>query len=227
MRPFWVAVALAIVAAALALACQRPAEPFKGTELSNPGPAPAFRLTDHRGRTVSLQDYQGKVVVLTFLYTSCRDVCPIVTFKLKEVYEALGEDVGEVAFLAVTVDPERDTAERAREYSEAWGMADRWSFLVGSRSQLEPIWAAYYVDPTLDEEGDPAETELGRRARELTRETTGSVAWLEQAVTTRYAVLHSAPVYLVDRRGYLRVLFTPPLEPQDIVHDIRALLKGR
>ena len=228
LRTLWpAAVAPPLTAALLLLvvaACARE-EPMRGTVLSSPGPAHDFRLTDQRGEAVSLSDFRGKVVVLTFLYTSCRDLCPVVTFRLKETLEELGPEAERVALVAVTVDPERDDVERLREYSQRWGMSDRWSFVTGPREELEQVWRAYYVDPSLDDDaGEHPETDLERQARELTRRATGSVAWLEEAATARFSVLHSAPVYLIDPQGVVRVLFTPPLTPEDIAHDVRALL---
>jgi protein SCO1 len=74
------------------------------------GPAPDFTLTSQDGAQLSLSDFRGKVVVVTFIYTSCKDTCPFLTAKMAQVQDKLGKDFGSrIAFLSITVDPERDT----------------------------------------------------------------------------------------------------------------------
>jgi protein SCO1/2 len=82
---------------------------------------------------------------LTFLYTSCPDVCPLVTQKLKDTSKLLGKAGSGVVFLVVTVDPERDTVERLYEYSRQFAMLDKWHFLTGTESKLKPVWDYYWV----------------------------------------------------------------------------------
>ena len=180
-----------------------------------------FRLTDHRGNSTSLDQYNnGKVVVLTFLYTYCPDVCPIVAHHVKSVYESLGDDAGDVSIVIVSVDPERDTVERAAEYLEAWGMSRSWAYLVGSEDELDPVWDAYYVSPAA----------LGEfRAVDIPEEwkvdrVRGADA-LSRDIASRYTVSHQAPVYLIDKQGRIRVLYSLPITPADMVADIRALLR--
>ena len=190
-----------------------------GTVLDSTDPAPGFELQDQHGQRVALSDYRGKVVVLTFLYTHCPDICPIVTSHLKTAYELLGDDADETAFVAVSVDPQRDTVERAYEYSDDWGMVDKWAFLVGDRERLEPIWSAYYIDPTSVQTGEDS-----AEPAQLPRPRPGSVGALHQDIALKYNAIHSAPVYLIDREGVMRVLFTLPTDPEEVVHDIRVLL---
>ena len=133
------------------VACSSP-EPFQGTELTSAEIATPFQLEDQFGKSVNLTDHSGKVVVLTFLYTNCPDTCPIVTSQLLDTHRLLGQDASRVSFLAVSVDPERDSVGDAHTYSQKWDMVDKWGFLVGTREELRPIWAAYYIDPVLDSE---------------------------------------------------------------------------
>ena len=205
----WVAVMLLAAVAG----CSSSEDALAGTVLTSSDPAPPFDLEDQFGRPVSLADHRDKVVVLTFLYTSCPDICPIVASHLKETYEALGGDVDRVGFVVISVDPARDTVERALAYSEQWEMADRWSFLVGSEDQLAPVWKAYYIDPA------PAPAEDGQDHQR--DNGSGSVDALREQLFT---ISHSAPVYLIDRDGLLRALFTPPLDLEAIAHDVRLLL---
>ena len=121
--------------------------------------------------------------------------------------------------MAVSVDPERDTVEAAYDYLDKWGMADRWYFLVGDRASLTPVWEAYYVSPVIydaESEGPDGESAVNDRG--------GSIDRLRQEIASSYRVIHSAPVYLIDREGRMRVVFTLPFDPQDLVHDLRLLL---
>ena len=204
---------------AVVLAACSGTEPLSGTVLTSSEPAPPFELRDQFGRSVALGDYRGLVVVLTFLYTYCPDICPALTSRLQKTHQMLGDDADQVAFVAVSVDPGRDTVERAYTYSQDWDMLHKWAFLTGDEQQLSTIWASYYIDPSIDQakEGraDAAHTDASQQ---------GAVDARAQAVAARYEVNHSAPVYVIDRRGLMRVLFTPPLDTDGLVHDIRALL---
>lgn len=211
----WVAACLLVVVTA---ACSRQ-DAMVGTVLSSSEPAAPFELRDQFGEPAALADYSGQVVVLTFLYTYCPDICPAATHRLRQTHELLGDDDDRVEFVAISVDPARDTVERAHAYSQDWGMLERWAFLTGDEQELSPIWEAYYVDPTIDRE-----SEAGAGTAQVNGSPKGAADSLRRAVQARYEISHSAPVYLIDRQGLMRVLFTPPLEPDDIAHDIRVLL---
>ena len=84
----------------------------KEQRLPTIGAAPDFALTSQDGAEVTLGDFRGKVVAVAFIYTSCPDVCPMLTDKMARVQDELGPDFGtEIAFVSITVDPERDTPE--------------------------------------------------------------------------------------------------------------------
>ena len=189
---------------------------FQGTVLTAREPAAAFELVSETGETVTLSDYDGKVVLLTFLYTTCPDLCPAVTADLRDTHELLGEVSGKVAFLAISVDPSRDSVESAREYSDRWGMTDKWDFLVGDEETLSRLWAAYYIDPVADDGSDHNEEQSGA-------DEDGGGGALDRLVGDSYLITHSAPIYLIDREGVRRILFTPPLKPEAVGHDIRLL----
>ncbi len=207
---------VAVALAAVLAACSQPG-PSEGTIFEDPKPAPGFSLVNQFGDPADLADFQGRVAVLTFLYTACPDICPVVTSHLRDAYEILGEDAREVGLIAVSVDPDRDSVKEAYDYSERWRMIDRWSFLVGEEADLEPVWAAYYIDPTeAGPQGSP------RRDANAAR---GGVSTLAEDIAEAYTITHSAPVYLIDREGLLRGLHTLPFDPEALVKDIRALLR--
>jgi protein SCO1/2 len=111
------------------------------------GAAPDFALISQDGAAVSLGDFRGKVVAVTFIYVSCPDVCPMLSDKLARVQDELGPDFGtKVAFVSITVDPERDTPEVLKEYAEALD-ADLagWSFLTGTKAALRDVARRYGV----------------------------------------------------------------------------------
>ena len=188
---------------------------FNGTVLKSAELSPQFNLSNQFGQSVTLESLQGRVVVLTFLYTYCPDVCPIITTQLKGVQGQLEEEANAVEFVAISVDPERDTVEAARDYLERWKLGDKWQFLVGSRETLAPVWSSYYLDPYAED----------ARGETPTPEPRGAMDSLSAAITERYLVVHSAPVFLIDRNGRRRVVFTSPLNPEEIIQDIRRLLR--
>ena len=194
-------------------------ESFQGTELTAASPAADFEFQNQWGRPFRLSDHRGEVVLLTFLYTNCPDVCPIVASHLRETHEILDEDAEDVAFVAVSVDPQRDTVESARSFSDKWQMTDKWDFLVGARDRLSPIWTAYYLDPTATSPSD-ANLDYGDE-----QHGHGGVDALGREITSSYLVSHSAPVYLINQEGKMRVVFTLPFQPEDLAHDVRLLLK--
>ncbi len=87
-------------------------------------PAPGFTLQDPEGKTRSLKDWRGKVVVLWFIYTNCPDVCPLHTEEMAAVQQMVNRTPMKdlVAFIAVTTDPARDTDEILRGYGQVHGL---------------------------------------------------------------------------------------------------------
>lgn len=108
-------------------------------------PPPTFRLRDQDGKWVTPRDGRGKVQVMTFVYATCRDLCPA---QLAKVSEAVGEvGAGNVKVVAVSVDPIGDTPARAKAYLERFQLAGPGSYLIGSRRELAPVWSAYGIVP--------------------------------------------------------------------------------
>ncbi len=194
---------------------------FSGTLLTSESPAASFELRNQFGETVSMADRRGRVVVLTFLYTACPDICPLTAERLRAAYELLGEAEEDVSMLVVSVDPERDTEEAALAYSKKWGMERRWDYLVGDRDSLSATWRAYFVAASVEDGGGavPATRPEGEAGK-------SGVEGLREAIDRRHLISHSAPVYLVDREGAMRVLFTLPFEAADLAHDVRLLLES-
>ncbi len=123
---------------------EHPDSGFAGA-LRPPGiPPQDFSLADQDGQRVSLRDDRGKVVILTFLYSTCEDTCPITAQQIRGALDQLGHDV---PTLAVSVDPANDDELNARRFLLRQKLTGRMRFLLGSRAQLEPIWNAYAIQP--------------------------------------------------------------------------------
>lgn len=106
---------------ALALvACQPAAPKFKSTDITGADYGRSLQLTGHDGKPRTLADFAGKVVVLTFGFTHCPDVCPTILADLAGVMKEIGPDAGRVQVLFVSVDPERDTADALAKYVTAF-----------------------------------------------------------------------------------------------------------
>jgi protein SCO1 len=108
-------------------------------------PPQDFHLRDQDGKAVSLRQFRGRVVVLTFMYTTCKDTCPLTATQIRGALDDLDHDV---PALAVSVDPVNDTPARAKQFLFQRGLSnDRMRFLLGNRAQLQPIWKAYGIRP--------------------------------------------------------------------------------
>jgi protein SCO1/2 len=107
-------------------------------------PPARFALRDQDGRRVDVADLRGRPVVVTFLYTTCRDTCPLTADQIRGALDDLGRDV---PVLAVSVDPANDTPPRAKAFLAKHGLTGRGHFLLGTRAQLEPVWRAFGIQP--------------------------------------------------------------------------------
>lgn len=110
-------------------------------------PVQNFALRDQDGRRATLSQYRGRVVVLAFMYSHCRDTCPIEAQQIRGALDDLGRDV---PALAISVDPAHDTAASARAFLARTRTTGRLRFLLGGRASLAPIWRHYGVRPQGD-----------------------------------------------------------------------------
>jgi protein SCO1/2 len=124
--------------------------PFRGGRLPDGvrnKPAHSFRLADARGGTTGTGDLAGRPYALTFLYTHCPDVCPLIGAELRRALELLGPRAREAGVLAVSVDPKGDTPAAVRAWLSRHRLPRNFHYLVGSAKQLRPVWDAYYAAP--------------------------------------------------------------------------------
>ncbi|UCV17395.1 SCO family protein [Ferribacterium limneticum] len=186
---------LALSATAL-LSCKRQPVTFRNTDLTGATFGRQLTLVDHHGQQRSLTDFQGKAAVVFFGYTSCPDICPTMLAKLADVMKALGSDAERVQVLFVTVDPERDGAERLKAFVP-W-FHPTFLGLRGDAAQTRAATEEFRVFAARK----PVEGELG------------------------YVIDHSTGAYAFDPAGRLRLYVKDTSSVDDIAADIRLLLQG-
>ena len=187
-----------------------------GTDLDK-RPAPDFTLTDQRGQTVSLSDFRGKAVVLTFIYTNCPDVCPTIARNLGTAYELLREETqDDVVLIAVTLDPVHDTQAALQEFSELHGLAGNpnWYALRGEREALEPVWQAYGI--YAGKQPDPGTPHHDEASPETTRSETSTPM-------SDYGQGHTDAIYMIDPEGRQRVFLRSGIDPSVLAANLEAL----
>jgi protein SCO1/2 len=108
--------------------------------------APDFTLTDGpTGQVVSLSALRGKVIVLTFLYTSCIDVCPLTAEVFRAARDKMGASANDVVFIAVSVDPVGDTPATTRRFVQEHSVESTLRYLIGSQAALARVWQEYGI----------------------------------------------------------------------------------
>ncbi len=113
-------------------------------------PAPDFRLVNQFGQPMSLSQFRGKVVVLSFEDSECTTVCPLTTQSMLEAKELLGPAGEHVQLLAVDANPDATSVADVLAYSRVHGMVNHWDFLTGSLAQLKAAWKAYGIAVQVD-----------------------------------------------------------------------------
>ncbi len=117
---------------------------FEGAVMPDGLKAPGFELKNQDGDTISMRDFRGRPVIVTFLYTTCEDTCPLQAQTVRGALDELGEDVPAIA---IAVDPPRDTPERARAFLSEQRALGRLDFVLGTRPELRKLWDGYFVRP--------------------------------------------------------------------------------
>lgn len=165
-----------------------------GSDISNEPIGGDFSLTDQNGKTVSLADYQGKWIALSFGYTRCPDVCPTNLLGLAETMQLLGEDANKVQVLFVSVDPNRDTPSVLKEYVPLFD--EHFIGLTAANDDaIAPVLKAWKIAATKVPVKDG-----------------------------HYSVDHSAGLYLLDPTGKARVYLPYGTTPEQIASDFKILL---
>lgn len=119
-------------------------------------PAPTFTLTSQNGKRVSLKEFRGKALVLTFIYTECRDICPVLPQIIGRTDQILSEaERGKVRFVGISIDPRRDTPEKLRRFMQSHKLSpERWTLLTGSLREASKVAEDYGIVAKPDLQGD-------------------------------------------------------------------------
>jgi protein SCO1/2 len=99
---------------------------------------------------VTLAQYRGRAVLVTFLYTNCPDVCPLIASNLRVALKMLGPRAAEAQVIAISVDPRGDTRGAVTRFLSEHQMTGRMQYLIGSPGELARTWAAWEVGSTRD-----------------------------------------------------------------------------
>jgi protein SCO1/2 len=153
-----------------------------------------LELVDQDGRVVTERDFAGRLMLVYFGYTFCPDVCPTSLQTMSVALEQLGEDAGDVAFVFITLDPERDTVAQMKDYVSLFEPGP--VGLTGTAEQVAAAARAWRVYYRLHDEGGAAD----------------------------YLVDHSSFVYLMDREGRYLAHFGHAATPEQMVEEIRQAL---
>jgi protein SCO1/2 len=125
-----------------------PATRFKGAVRPPGARAPDFSLRDQNGRLVRFRDLRGKIVALSPMYTTCRDTCPLIAQQIRAAIDDLSPaERADVVAFALSVDPANDTPTRAKRFLDKRRVGRYLDFLLGSRSELRPVWDGYGFAP--------------------------------------------------------------------------------
>jgi cytochrome oxidase Cu insertion factor (SCO1/SenC/PrrC family) len=179
----------------------------RGTPLDDFGPAPAFALTDQLGRPATSAALRGRVVVVDFIYTRCRDSCPLLTARMQALQDRLRREglLGtRVQLLSLTVDPGYDTPAVLRTYAEQHE-ADpaAWRFLAGPEDALQAIIVQGFYQGVV-----PLPT---------------PAAGADEPVDL---VMHSNRFVLIDPQGRMRAFYDAlALDQDQVVRDIRQVAR--
>ena len=118
---------------------------LQGLVLKPAKPAAPLTLRNYTGNRVSLATMRGKAVFVTFVYTHCPDVCPLIVADLASAQRQLGTQAGDVRIVAVTVDPRRDTRTAIKQFLASRGALGRMDYLLGTPGQLLRTWKAWDI----------------------------------------------------------------------------------
>lgn len=116
------------------------------TQIAAPAPSAIggpFKLIDQDGKALGDADLKGKPFLVFFGFTHCPDICPTTLFEVSEVFRALGKDADRANALFVTVDPERDTSEKLKDYLSSFDPHLR--ALTGDAAAIAAMEKAYRV----------------------------------------------------------------------------------
>lgn len=189
-----------------------PSRPTGGAVVNPPHKVQDFTLTSQTGETMSLSDLRGQAVLMFFGYTHCPDVCPTTLADYRRVKEALGDDADDVRFVFISIDGARDTPQVLAQYL---GQFDPdFIGMTGDEATLRQMGAEYgllFQQETISVDHDHEEGNEHQHVEELDSDN--------------YFVEHTSPSFLIDRDGYLRLVYFYGTDTDAIAEGIRQVLR--
>jgi protein SCO1/2 len=170
---------------------------FAGLTLQPPQPSPPLNtLHNYDGSSFDLAADRGKAVFVTFLYSHCPDVCPLIAANLHNAYSRMPATLQtRVGIVAVSADPRGDSARAVAAFMRTHRLSGEADYLIGSGGQLAPVWEAWKVGSQRD-------------------------------TSNPQLVNHSALVYGIGASGRIYTVYAANFTPDQIIHDIPALLRS-
>jgi protein SCO1/2 len=117
---------------------------FDGAQLPPGVRAPNFALRDQDGRRVTMKQYRGKIVVVTFMYSHCKTECPVEAQQIKGALDDLDK---QVPALSISVDPPGDTPTSVKRFNSEQGVTGRIRWVLGGENQLQRLWKGFAIIP--------------------------------------------------------------------------------
>jgi cytochrome oxidase Cu insertion factor (SCO1/SenC/PrrC family) len=180
-------------------------------------PAPDFRLTNQFGQPMSLSQFRGKVVMLSFEDSECTTVCPLTTQSMVEAKQLLGAAGDKVQLLGVDANPDATKVADVLAYSRAHGMVNQWDFLTGSLPQLKSTWGAYDVAVQIEQgqiDHTPALFVIDQQGRErklyLTQMAYSSIGQSAQVLADEIASLLPGHPHVASQQSLATISVTDP-----------------
>jgi protein SCO1/2 len=157
-----------------------------------------FSFIDQDSITVTNKTFSDKIYIADFIFLSCPTICPKMNSELKKVYEVYKNNPG-VLFLSHTIDPEHDTVERLKAYTDNSGIKKNWHFVTGNKDSIYKIAAESYFATAYPDAREPG------------------------------GYVHSGGFLLIDQNRHIRGVYdgTNPKESQRLVQDIETLLQEK
>jgi cytochrome oxidase Cu insertion factor (SCO1/SenC/PrrC family) len=182
-------------------------------------PAPDFRLTNQFGQPMSLSQFRGKVVMLSFEDSECTTVCPLTTQSMVEAKQLLGAAGDKVQLLGVDANPDATKVADVLAYSRAHGMVNQWDFLTGSLPQLKSTWGAYDIAVQIEQgqiDHTPALFVIDQQGRErklyLTQMAYSSIGQSAQVLADEIASLLPGHPHVASQQSLATISVTGPAD---------------
>jgi protein SCO1/2 len=153
-----------------------------------------FTLHDQDGKIFHLKDHRGQVILLFFGYTTCPDVCPTTLSKLARVYALVGPMRQKILTVFVTIDPQRDTPQKLKEYLQYFNINAMG--LSGTKQEIDAV------------------VDLYKATYEKVNTNSSALGYMFD---------HTDYLYLIDRQGTTSHLFHPEDNAQDIADTIKRM----